>query len=27
MRTFWNVVSQAEFDKWMSDQETALQQQ
>ncbi len=27
MRTFLNVVSQAEFDKWMSDQETALQQQ
>jgi cytochrome c oxidase subunit II len=27
MRTFVNVVSQAEFDKWMSDQEAALQQQ
>jgi cytochrome c oxidase subunit 2 len=27
MRSFVNVVSQEEFDKWMSDQETALQQQ
>ncbi len=27
MRTFVNVVSQQEFDKWMSDQESALQQQ
>ena len=27
MRTFLNVVSQEEFDKWMQDQETALQQQ
>lgn len=27
MRSFLNVVSQEEFDKWMSDQETALQQQ
>ena len=27
MRTFVNVVSQAEFDKWMQDQETALKQQ
>ena len=27
MRSFVNVVSQEEFDKWMRDQETALQQQ
>jgi cytochrome c oxidase subunit 2 len=27
MRSFLNVVSQGEFDKWMQDQETALQQQ
>jgi cytochrome c oxidase subunit 2 len=27
MRSFLNVVSQEEFDKWMQDQETALQQQ
>ena len=27
MRSFVNVVSQDEFDKWMRDQETALQQQ
>ena len=27
MRSFLNVVSQAEFDKWIRDQETALQQQ
>ena len=27
MRSFLNVVSQQEFDKWMQDQETALQQQ
>jgi cytochrome c oxidase subunit 2 len=27
MRSFVNVVSQQEFDKWLSDQETALQQQ
>ena len=27
MRSFLNVVSQEEFDKWMSDQEAALQQQ
>jgi cytochrome c oxidase subunit 2 len=27
MRSFVNVVSQEEYDKWVSDQETALQQQ
>jgi len=27
MRSFLNVVSQEDFDKWMRDQETALQQQ
>lgn len=27
MRSFLNVVSQAEYDKWLQDQETALQQQ
>lgn len=27
MRSFVNVVSQEEYDKWMSDQEAALQQQ
>ncbi len=27
MRSFLNVVSQEEYDKWMSDQEVALQQQ
>jgi cytochrome c oxidase subunit 2 len=27
MRSFLNVVSQEDFDKWLHDQEVALQQQ